>query len=200
MMSISAKSCEEDEKVYGTVNTKIAALNIRASPSENAQVVEKAEKDSTLQILDDSKKWYKVRLPNGKVGYARGDYLKVMKRVPLIEGTYGLVATQLLNIREGPGAKYQEVVRAPENTKLQILCDLGDWYKVQDEEGVRVGYANSKYITLRQPLRSLSKPPACSVTSEERLDELLEEVTTIYGKPGCKNIVRQRLNAILNEE
>lgn len=200
MMSISAKSCEEDGPVYGTVNTKSSVLNIRASPSENARVVDKAEKDSTLQILDDSKEWYKVRLVNGKVGYARSDYLKVMKRVPLIEGGYGVVtATQLLNIREGPGAKYQEVVRAPENTKLQILCDFGDWYQVQDEEGVWVGYANSKYITLRQPLRSLSKPPACSVSTEERLDKLLEEVTTIYGKPGCENIVRQRLNAILNE-
>jgi uncharacterized protein YgiM (DUF1202 family) len=202
MMPISAKSCEEDEQIYGTVNTKSSVLNIRASPSENAQVVDKAEKDATLQILDDSKKWYKVRLVNGKVGYARSDYLKVMKRVPLIEGAYGVVtATQLLNIREGPGAKYQETVRAPENTEMQILCDLGDWYKVQDENGV-IGYASSKYIMLRQSRRPLSEPAisACSVTSEERLDKLLEEVTNIYEKPGCRNTVRQRLNAILNNE
>jgi len=59
----------------GIVRTKRTPLNIRKAPSKRGRVIGKAAKGSALRILGSSGVWYQVILNDGKVGYARSDYV-----------------------------------------------------------------------------------------------------------------------------
>ena len=58
----------------GFVVTKKTPLNIRKAPSLNARRVAKAAKGSALRILELGE-WCKVKLNNGKIGYASSDFI-----------------------------------------------------------------------------------------------------------------------------
>ncbi len=58
----------------GTVQTSQTSLNIRRSANSTSRVISKATKGSALRILVWGS-WYKVKLNNGKVGYAHSDYV-----------------------------------------------------------------------------------------------------------------------------
>ncbi len=68
---LTARSSEK----CGIVATKKTPLNIRNKPSHKAQVIAKAAKGSALRILKWGS-WYKVKLNNGKIGYASSDYVQ----------------------------------------------------------------------------------------------------------------------------
>jgi len=59
----------------GIVVTKKTPLNIRKAPNHRATVIAKAYKGSALRILDWGN-WYRVKLNNGKIGYASSDYVR----------------------------------------------------------------------------------------------------------------------------
>jgi len=61
----------------------------------------------------------------------------------------GIVVTEqdALNIRSGSGKQYKIIGSAGKDTKLNILEELGEWYKVQLSDGT-IGYATSQYIKI----------------------------------------------------
>ena len=61
----------------------------------------------------------------------------------------GIVVTEQddLNIRSGPGKQHKVVGKAGKDTKLSILEELGEWYKVQLSDGT-IGYATIQYIKI----------------------------------------------------
>ena len=63
-----------DAKV-GTVTA--SALNIRSGASTSHSIVTKAYKGNTVEILETSNGWYKVKLSNGKIGWGSGEYIVV---------------------------------------------------------------------------------------------------------------------------
>jgi len=150
-------------EVYGIIATESSALNIRAGADSNSPVIAKAEKGATLRILGNLGSWYQVLLPNGAVGYASSAYIR-LAGVPTPNESYGVVATEstLLNIRTGPGEKYQVIGTAQKGITLRILGKEGSWYKIQDGNGL-VGYAKSNYMRLlprNNSAPSYSPPPA----------------------------------------
>ena len=60
----------------GTVQTSQTSLNIRRSASSTSRIISKAAKGSALRILTQGS-WYKVKLNNGKIGYAHSDFVAV---------------------------------------------------------------------------------------------------------------------------
>lgn len=60
--------------------TRGVGLNVRAAPSTNAKIVGSAKEGTELLVLEgpteaDGHTWWKVRLPDGKEGWAAGEYL-----------------------------------------------------------------------------------------------------------------------------
>ncbi len=150
-------------EVYGIVATESSVLNIRARTDTNSPIIAKAEKGATLRILGSSGSWYQVQLPNGAVGYVSSDYIRLTE-VPSTNESYGVVATEStpLNIRTGPGEKYQVIGTAQKGITLRILGKEGSWYKIQDGNGL-VGYAKSNYMRLlpgNNSAPTYSPPPA----------------------------------------
>lgn len=59
----------------GVVTT--AKLNVRSGPSTKYRVTGSLNKNNSVTILSSSNGWYKVKLPNNKVGWSSGRYIKV---------------------------------------------------------------------------------------------------------------------------
>lgn len=65
----------KDIHFKGTVNTEKDPLNVRKSPSANAEIIGKLEKGSTVTIYAESGDWYEIEY-NGGVGYVSKKYIK----------------------------------------------------------------------------------------------------------------------------
>ena len=62
-------------KTKSVVTVKSASLNVRSTPSTASAVVGSVTKGQKLEVIGYSNGWYKVRLPNGTIGWVSGDYV-----------------------------------------------------------------------------------------------------------------------------
>ena len=62
----------------------------------------------------------------------------------------GLVTATVLNVRSGPGTKYDVVATVKKNEYIRVFAGIGDWYIVQ-VEGDYVGAVSKKYIKAIYP-------------------------------------------------
>ena len=134
----------------GTVTA--SALNIRSGAGTNYSVITKAYKGESVDILDTSNGWYKVKLSNGKIGWASSDYINRMSNSnsnsqngTSISG-YGKVTASTLNVRSGAGTSYSVVTKVYKGDKVNLLESLNGWYKIKLSNG-KVGWVSSDYIT-----------------------------------------------------
>ena len=134
----------------GTVTA--SALNIRSGAGTNYSVITKVYKGESVDILDTSNGWYKVKLSNGKIGWASSDYITRMSNSnsnsqngSSISG-YGKVTASTLNVRSGAGTSYSVVTKVYKGNKVELLESSNGWYKIKLSSG-KVGWASSDYIT-----------------------------------------------------
>ena len=134
----------------GTVTA--STLNIRSGAGTSYSVITKAHKGESVDILDTSNGWYKVKLSNGKIGWASSDYITRVSNSNsnLQNGTsisgYGKVTASTLNVRSGAGTNYSVVTKVYKGDKVNLLESSNGWYKVKLSNG-KVGWASSDYIT-----------------------------------------------------
>ncbi len=134
----------------GTVTA--STLNIRSGAGTSYSVITKAYKGESVDILDTSNGWYKVKLSNGKIGWASSDYITRVSNSnsnsqngTSISG-YGKVTASTLNVRSGAGTNYSVVTKVYKGDKVNLLESSNGWYKVKLSNG-KVGWASSDYIT-----------------------------------------------------
>ncbi|WP_052951949.1 C40 family peptidase [Paraclostridium benzoelyticum] len=148
-------STETPSTGKGTVTA--SALNIRSGPSTSNSIVGKAYKGNTVDILSSSNGWYKVKLSNGQVGWASGDYINTSGgsdngsnngggSTETPSTGKGTVTASALNIRSGPSTSNSIVGKAYKGNTVDILSSSNGWYKVKLSNG-QVGWASSDYIS-----------------------------------------------------
>ena len=142
-------STETPSTGKGTVTA--STLNIRSGPSTSNSIVGKAYKGNTVDILSSSNGWYKVKLSNGQVGWASGDYISKggesgggSTETPATGK--GTVTASALNIRSGPSTSNSIVGKAYKGNTVDILSSSNGWYKVKLSNG-QVGWGSSDYIS-----------------------------------------------------
>ena len=62
-----------------------------------------------------------------------------------VDFSTGLVTATTLNVRSGPGTKYNVVATVKKNEYIRVFAGVGDWYIVQ-VEGDYVGAVSKKYV------------------------------------------------------
>ena len=67
-----------------------------------------------------------------------------------VDFSTGLVTATVLNVRSGPGTKYNVVTTVKKNEYIRVFSGVGDWYIVQ-VEGDYVGAVSKKYIKAVYP-------------------------------------------------
>ena len=170
-MAISMSSIEASAMEKGTINT--SALNIRSGPSTDYKRIDKAYKGQTVEILEKSNGWYKVKLPNGTVGWASGQYISSGGNSSTsIEGKRGkITASPRLNIRSGAGTSYSIVGKANYGEAVDLLEKSNGWYKVKLSNGT-VGWGSGDYIveTTEKPGNNTNnqQPPATTPVEGKR--------------------------------
>ncbi len=73
-----------------------------------------------------------------------------------VDFSTGLVTATTLNVRSGPGLKYNIVATVNKNEYIRVFAGVGDWYIVQ-VEGDYVGAVNKKYVKAIYPTSSENK-------------------------------------------
>ncbi|HWP49047.1 MAG TPA: SH3 domain-containing protein [Candidatus Limnocylindrales bacterium] len=67
---------KEKKPVKGITNIKTGTLNVREGEGETFKVLTRLKKGEEVEILQSSGEWYKVKLPDGRVGYVSARYIK----------------------------------------------------------------------------------------------------------------------------
>ncbi|WP_052356575.1 C40 family peptidase [[Clostridium] dakarense] len=144
VMAIGVTNSYAAEK--GTVNVDV--LNIRSGAGTNHSVITKAYKGNTVEILDQSSGWYKVKLSNGTVGWASGQYITKGSgnSSESSESGYGTVTTSTLNVRSGAGTSNSIIGKVYKGDRVELLASQNGWYKIRLSNG-STGWASGDYIT-----------------------------------------------------
>lgn len=141
---------------YGVIKmpTKDGSVNLRKGPGTQYAVIGWGFHGDEVQILKVTGKWDYVKLmKNGRLGYIFNKYI-----IKKVDGTtiagWGQMAhvktkyaSSTVNLRKGPGTKYDVIASLHPNDKLAVLGKTGSWYEVQLVPGKKVGYIYKKYIT-----------------------------------------------------
>ena len=169
---------------YGKVTA--SALNVRSGAGTNYSVVTKAYQGDKVELLESSNGWYKIKLSNGKVGWASSDYITKVndssnnnsQNGTAISG-YGKVTASALNVRSGAGTSYSVVTKAYQGDKVELLESLNGWYKIKLSNG-KVGWASSDYIT---KIDNSNNNTEDEVPSTDKAQAVVNLATKQLGKP-----------------
>ena len=150
----STSNNSSSSKKTGTVTT--STLNVRKGAGTSHAKVGTLKKGNKVTIQETKNGWHKVKLSNGTVGWASGDYIKVSTSSNTSNNTsssnqsnvsnkIGTVNTSSLNVRKGAGTNYSTVGSLKSGQKVGILSTSNGWYNVVLPSGSK-GWVSSKYI------------------------------------------------------
>lgn len=119
-------------------------LNLRTGPGTQYNIIRKMFNGSSVEVLERSGGWVRVRHQSGAVGWAFRQYLVR----PEASGNWRTVYSPgdgYLNLRTGPGTKYQIIMPMYNGERVKVLDRNGNWLKVRHESGT-VGWAYRSYL------------------------------------------------------
>ena len=129
------------------------SMNVRKGPGVGYEVVTWVKNGQTVTVLEGGKIWTKIKVDkSGKVGYIKTYALSKDASAPATDAahTLGSVATKYassnVNVRKGPGTKYEALFSISRNARLEILGEEGNWFLVRTENG-KTGYISKNYVS-----------------------------------------------------
>ncbi len=119
-------------------------LNLRKSPSLQAEVLQICFTGTPCVILEHQNGWYHVRV-NGQEGYFREEYVQE-RTWPLGEKAVTVHAQGKtgVNLRQGPGYAYPATRTCADGTFLTLLKQGTDWWMVSAQG--EVGFVRSSFL------------------------------------------------------
>jgi len=139
--SATAKSIK-----YGIGFTTGSGLRLRSEASTASRIIDSANKNEVVVVLDKAGDWYKV-IYDLQEGYMHGDYLRV-STAENAELGYGKVNGSGVNFRSGPDSASSVIATGNSGDKAYIIGINNGWYKVIF--GEYVCYVRSDYLDLTE--------------------------------------------------
>jgi cell wall-associated NlpC family hydrolase len=130
----------------GVAMTTGSYLRLREGNSLFSKVLDHAEKNEWVVVLDKVGDWYKVNY-NMQEGYMHGSFLKVIDKEN-VELGYGKVCGDGVNFRRGPSTRYQSLEFCNHGDIVYIIGINNGWYKAIFEDNI--GYIRSDYVDLTE--------------------------------------------------
>jgi cell wall-associated NlpC family hydrolase len=146
--AMAAKREEEQFRnmVIAQVNRYV---NVRSIPSETGDIVGKLYNNSAGNLLEEVDGWYKIK-SGSVIGYVKAEFCVTGEAAITLAKEVGTrlatVDTVTLKVRNGPGTEYTILTLVPIEDDLLVVEELGDWIKVDVEEGE--GYVHADYVIL----------------------------------------------------
>ncbi|MFP3903991.1 MAG: SH3 domain-containing protein [Armatimonadota bacterium] len=160
MQNMSAWICEE-------------VVNIRSGPDRDYDVAFKLERGTKVTTTDISGHWVKIKTDDGKTGWVAGwvvSFVPPGKAIVAEEGEekvnvhVGWVARPKVNLRAEPSLDAERIGYATLSTRVLIVDQKGDWYKVAMENG-EVGWMAGWLIDTRAQRRVRQQSNTMSASS-----------------------------------
>lgn len=163
----------------GTVN--VSGLRLREEPSTQSAILNTAYFGDHVVVLEEVEDgWYKVDYKS-VVGYMYGKYLDVEATADMDLG-YGVVkVSSSLNVRVGPGTKYDKVGFLYSDTVVSITGVENGWYRIayRDIEG----YVSSNYVSLCKGEQGGRGDDEVVKPASSKAEEVIAYAKTFLGTP-----------------
>ena len=126
------------------------AVNVRASSSEDSEIVGKLYKECAGEILEKGSGWTKIR--SGKLtGWVKNDYLlfgaDAKKLADSVVEKVATSKTSCLRVRKEASQDAGVYDLLAEGDEIEVVEDLGDWVSVEFSDGT-VGYVSAEYVDI----------------------------------------------------
>lgn len=131
---------------YGIGFVKTNDLRLRSDTRTTASIVDSAQKNECVVILNKVGDWYKVNY-NLQIGFMHSDYIDAATRENAELG-YGEITGSSVNLRSGPSTNYARTAVAAKGDKCYIIGLNEGWYKVI--YGSKICYVRSDFIRLTE--------------------------------------------------
>ena len=140
-------------EAYGYTNLGIAQvdgnLNVRETPSTEADVVGKMPNNAGCEILEQDGEW--TRIKSGKVeGYVSSEYLlsgdAALAKAQEVRQTIATGTTTTLYVREEPNTDSTIITMMPLGEELEVIETLDGWVKINVDSDE--GYVSSDYVDI----------------------------------------------------
>ena len=132
----------------GTINT--SGVHFRTGPSRSYPSDGKLSKNTKVQLLGLTGDWYRVKVTStGKIGYVSAQYVTREAAAPAevtISGDAYINASGV-RLRTGPSTSHSSQAKLSRNTKVRLLGQTGEWYKVKVPSSGKTGYVSAQYVT-----------------------------------------------------
>ena len=141
---------DEEEGFKSLVIAKVNDyVNVRSIPSEEGEIIGKLYDKSVGTFISEVDGWYEIK--SGSVtGFVKGEYCVTGESAVELAKSVGTriatVTTTTLKVRQEPGLDKSVIGWVPIEDQLIVTEDLGDWVKVNIEEGD--GYVSTDYVSL----------------------------------------------------
>ena len=159
------------DALYGVIKTptRDGAVNLRAKAGVSQAIIGWAKNGDEVEVLYEGNTWHRVRLiKNGKTGWIYGRYLRMTGSAApstvtgvKLTGTVAQVMTKypssLVNLRYGAGTQYAVVGVCGRGTRMEILDESGNWYKVQIAGSGKEGGISKTYGSLGLTARTTGR-------------------------------------------
>jgi cell wall-associated NlpC family hydrolase len=168
----------EESLGYGIVNA--TTLNVRSGSSTSNSVIAKIYNKDKVELLASSNGWYKIKLSNGNIGWASGEYITKVNATNTSATTtstntettateslgYGVVTASALNVRSGASTSNSVISKLYNGDIIEIISLQDGWYKIKLSNG-SIGFVSKDYVKLKE------------VSSNESTTTTKTETTTI---------------------
>jgi uncharacterized protein YgiM (DUF1202 family) len=132
-------------------------LNLRRGPSRTYSLITTLKQNSRVQVINNIGDWWRVRFNNYE-GYVYSEYLS---NVPVSVYAYVRPASGL-NLRNGPSTTYSSIMVLRQNTKIQVINNTGDWWRIRF--GNYEGYVYSEYLSSSPIYVPIQRPKTTTST------------------------------------
>lgn len=111
----------------------------------------------------------------------------------------GLVTATALNVRQGPGTKFNIVTVVYKNEYIRIFAKIGDWYVVQTDNDY-LGTVSSKYVKLIYPNSSSNQNTSGGGGSTVTTSQLTADEQEVFDLINAKRVANGLVALKIDDE
>ncbi|MCR5477195.1 MAG: SH3 domain-containing protein [Lachnospiraceae bacterium] len=135
----------EPQKVYATTTAKV---NVRSSDSENADKLGQAAAGTKLEVLEQQVNGWSKVLFDGKEGYIRSDFLKLVEDASALASIGTVTTKDAVNARTAASQESDRLGVVPQGETLDLIAEEGEWVKVKYQG--QVAYIKAEFVTVNR--------------------------------------------------
>lgn len=177
------------------VEVTVQKLNLRTGAGTNYSTIQILSKGETLVVVNDTKGWLEVRLPEDAQCWVTQKYIEITNK----DKNEGVVKVGRINVRSKPESGENIIGHIIEGQTLKIKSKKGEWYQIAPVETL-TGWVNKKYTRYwgtYAHYQELKSEEVKKEITKKSLTEIFNTVEKLYKEEQEKPLLQQNYSEIL---